>query len=59
MVLTQFNLHYRTKRALNNVKMVLYGEQFGIEVASSHFCAVNNLALKLLQVVFAQCTIWA
>ena len=37
------------KRALNNVKMVLYSEQFGLEVTSSRFCAVYNLTLKLLQ----------
>ena len=30
------------KRALNDVKMVLYSEQFGLEVTSSRFCAVNN-----------------
>ena len=56
MVLTQFNLHYRLhvyKRALNDVKMVLYSEQFGHEVTSSRFCAVYNLDLKLLQDVFA------
>ena len=35
------------KRALNDVKMVLYSEQFGLEVTSNHFCAVNNLGLKL------------
>ena len=34
---------------LNDVKMVLYSEQFGHEVTSSHFCAVYNLGLKLLQ----------
>ena len=38
------------KRALNDVKMVLYSEQFGLEATSSHFCAVYNLGLKLLQV---------
>ena len=43
------------KRALNDVKMVLYSEQFGHEVTSSRFCAVNNLGLKLLQGVFAFC----
>ena len=37
------------KKALNDVKMVLYSEQFGLEVASSRFCAVYNLVLKLLQ----------
>ena len=37
------------KRVLNDVKMVLYSEQFGHEVTSSHFCAVYNLALKLVQ----------
>ena len=31
------------KRVLNDVKMVLYSEQFGHEVTSSHFCAVYNL----------------
>ena len=36
------------KRALNDVKMVLYSEQFGLEVTSSRFCAVYNLTLKLL-----------
>ena len=39
------------KRALNDVKMVLYSEQFGHEVTSSHFCAVYNLGMKLVQVV--------
>ena len=34
------------KRALNDVKMVLYSEQFGHEVTSSRFCAMYNLALK-------------
>ena len=29
------------KRSLNNVKMVLFMEQFGLEVTSSHFCAVT------------------
>ena len=47
------------KRELNDVKMVLYSEQFGLEVASSRFCAVYNLGMKLLQVIFAPCTIWA
>ena len=47
------------KRVLNDVKMVLYSEQFGHEVTSRRFCAMYNLALKLLQDVFAQCTIWA
>ena len=37
------------KRSLNNVKMVLFMEQFGLEMTSSSFCAVNNLGLKLLQ----------
>ena len=37
------------KRVLNDVKMVLYSEQFGHEVTSSRFCAVYNLGLKLLQ----------
>ena len=37
------------KRDLNDVKMVLFMEQFGLEVTSSRFCAVNNLGLKLLQ----------
>ena len=31
-----------TKGSLNDVKMVLYSEQFGLEVTSSRFCAVNN-----------------
>ena len=35
------------KRALNDVKMVLYSEQFGHEVTSSRFCVVYNLGLKL------------
>ena len=47
------------KRVLNDVKMVLYSEQFGYEVTSSRFCAVYNLGMKLLQVIFAPCTIWA
>ena len=42
------------KRALNDVKMVLYSEQIGLEVGSRRFCVVYNLTLKLLQVVFAQ-----
>ena len=37
------------KRALNNVKMVLYMQQKGIEVASRRFCAAYNLSMKLLQ----------
>ena len=41
-------LHVYTK-AVNDVKMVLFMEQFGIEVTSSRFCAVYNLGMKLLQ----------
>ena len=37
----------------------LRSEQFGLEVTSSRFCVVYNLGMKLLQVDFAQCTIWA
>ena len=46
------------KGLMNNVKMVLFMEQFGLEVTSSRFCIMYNLGLKLLQVDFASCTIW-
>ena len=50
LITCEVNL-YQDKRVLNDVKMVLFMEQFGLEVTSSRFCAVYNLGMKLVQVV--------
>ena len=47
------------KRAMKLLQGALYRVQKGYEQCKNGFCSWNNLGLKLLQVVFASCTIWA
>ena len=41
----------RVQKGIEQCKNGLVQEQFGLEVSSRRFCAVNNLRLKLLQSV--------